>query len=452
VPDAEFFGKGTCGTVECNGGEAASCTQCGSKCSSRSGECIFKQGTAPGISPCFPRDLGETPFPSLNYKGDDTSGTDGVVSEVALIADYKKVTVQLDHFSLVTPTTDSTVTPEGAKAVAGFFGATVDLSADGGETDEIIELTLRCSGQKISLYSEDKLVGGGTYPGRRQLQREIKRSFKVHEQVQVGKDMRRLTFRRQGGMSKGESVDIEKYDLNCNVGDDIEIYFEEKDKNGNDKVTWKMPAWKYASLPASFTGKFYINLQRENVVTKAFGAAQAAGLTEYCLSDVVLAGAGALARSGTVKATKAMLTSLNNKQASAQAKEALKRMKEADRASGGIVSEVSDTIVDESVGALAKAAGFIDFGCVDFSGAIQGLLEFFGFAGKAIYEVELHLDGWEAAASLPRQERLTPECKCRFEDCSSTSPRSSGSQIRPSTWLTLPVAAFASLAALRAFS
>ena len=433
--DPGFFGKGTCGAVECNGGEAASCTQCGSKCSTRSGECekLGKATALRGVSPCFPSDRGLDPIPSLNYNGEDTSGTDGVVSQVALIADYRKVTVQLDHFSLLTQTTDSTVS-----SVASFVGFT-----DGGATDEIIELTLRCSGQEISLYSEDKLVGGGTYTGRRQLQREIKRSFKVHEQIQVGKNMRRLTFRRKGGMSKGESVDIEKYDLNCNVGDDIEIYFEEKDRTSNDKVTWKMPAWKYASLPASFTGKFAIRLERSNAVTMAFGAAQEAGFTEYCLSDVVLAGAGALARKGTVKATKGVLKNLDNAKASAKAMENIERFKKVDKNAGGMIS---DTIVDESVGGLARAAGFLDFGCIDFSGAINSLLEFFGIAGNAIYEVELHLDGWEAAESLPRQERLTPECKCRFGDCGS------GSAIRPSTWLTLPLAAFASLAALRAFS
>jgi len=440
VLDPGFFGKGTCGTVECNGGEAASCTQCGSKCSTRSGECGYTRAPTPGnvqtTSPCQPSD-GELIIPSLNYNGDETSGTDGVVSaetsgtdgvvsEVALIADYRKVTVQLDHFSLISHTTDSTAT----------------WSFDGGETDEIIELTLRCSGQKISRYSEDNLVGGGTY-GRRQLQREIKRSFKVHEQVQVGKDVRRLTFRRKGGMSAGESVDIEKYDLNCDVGDEIEIYFEEKDKTTNDKVNWKLPAWKYASLPASFTGKFAIRLDRSNVATMVAGAAQAAGYLEYCLSDVVLAGAGALARKGTVKATKGVLKSLDNAKASATARKNIERFKEADQKTGGIVG---DAIVEESVGGLARAAGFLDFGCVDFSGVVNGLLEFFGFSGNAIYEVELHLDAWEAEESLPRQERLTPECKCRFGDCGS------GSAIRPSTWLTLPLAAFASLAALRAFS
>ena len=107
---------------------------------------------------------------------------------------------------------------------------------------------------------------------------------------------------------------------------------------------------------------------------------------------------------------------------------------------------VAGKAFDETAGALAEQACFFDFGCIDFTGTINSLLKFVGIAGSAMYEVELHFDGWESRRSYPQDSDLSQECKYRYGiDCGSAP-----SATRPNAWLVLPVAALASLASLRA--
>jgi len=225
-------------------------------------------------------------------------------------------------------------------------------------------------------------------------------------------------------MVKGDWLDLHHVSIaNCQVGDDIEIYMEEQDFTTNDRVTYTIPSWRYASLPAGATFKVRILLDRSNIITMMLDLADKTGVAEVCVSDLALGGLGYGAKVSSKAAGKAVKSALKDHKISPEALKRIDDLKQLDK-NLNVVGSAREATVD----AIASAAGFVEFGCLDGVAIGNQIAKALGLTGTAVYEATIHIDGFEAKTS--RRSVGTYD-----DDPCAVSAGSSSFKTLPSTFL-----------------